>query len=159
MKEIFGIDRQGNTIFLDRDRTNIDYHLLETPDLLELVREALGTIYTDDKEQVVVERDLGRIVGTTLLVETDDTDDIVYAKRIGRDTYSRFTKSRSPVPTNWIVVVLRKIDDGYILWTAMCGRLLPDDAYDLDSNFSKTHAMAYDESLVQLDSIVTLLPV
>ena len=155
--KVLGNDRQGNSIVLDESNTNIGYHLLETPNLIELVQEILDTIDTNGSDQIVVERDLGRSVGTTLLVETDATDEIVYAKRIGRDAYSRFTKSRAPVPTSWIVVVLRKVDDGYILWTAMCGRLLPPEAYDLNSDFNKTHAMAYSESLVQLDTVVNEL--
>lgn len=157
--EFLGNSRDDKSVYIDHDHTNVTYHLLETPDLLDLVREVLPTIKLDDGTQVVVERDMGRIVGTTNLVETTETDEIVYAKRIGRLTYSRFVKGRSPMPCRHIVVVFRKQKKEYVLWTAMCGRLLPDDAYEQDSVFRATHAMTYDESLVQLDTVATRKPV
>ena len=85
--EPIGIDKQGNTIILDYKNTHVEYHLLETPNLIDLVKEVLPTIETNGQDQVIIERDIGRIIGTTNLVETDDTDEIVYAKRIGRETY------------------------------------------------------------------------
>lgn len=153
-----GTTADGMPVFLDYANTNIEYHLLETPDLIDLVREVLPSIQVSGEEQIVVERDLGRVVGTTNLVETTDSDEIVYAKRIGRDTYSRFAKHRQPVPCSSIVVVLRKGHGGYYLWTAMCGTLLPADAYNPDSEFSMTHAMAYDERLVQVETVTKSRP-
>ncbi len=148
-----GISADGESVFLDTLNTNVYYHLLETPDLIDLVVDVLSTISVSDEKQVVVERDLGRIVGTTNLIETNDDDEIVYAKRIGRDSYSRFAKNREPVSCRSIVVVLRKGDVGYYLWTAMCAKLLPKEAWIEDSTFNKTHAMAFDENLVQLDTV------
>jgi len=156
--ERLGVSLDGKPIFLDRSNTNVTYHLLETPDLLNLVREALSTIEVADNDQVVVERDLGRIVGTTNLVETTDSDEIIYAKRIGRDAYSRFAKKRQPIPCRSIVVVLRRGESGYYLWTAMCAKLQPKEAWIDDSVYNQTHAMAYDESLVQLSTVTTSRP-
>lgn len=157
--EKIGISADGEPVFIDWLNTNIDYHLLETPDLIDLVGEVLPTISVMDEQQVVTERDLGRIVGTTNLVETTDNDEIVYAKRIGRDVYSRFAKNRKPIPCSSIVVVLRKGDPGYYLWTAMCAKLLPKEAWQSDSLYTKTHAMAYDETLIQLDTLTESKPV
>lgn len=156
--EKLGISADGEPVFLDWSRTNVEYHLLETPDLISLVSEVISTIPVMGEQQVVAERDLGRIVGTTNLVETTDGDDILYAKRIGRDAYSRFAKNRQPIACSSIVVVLRKGTSGYYLWTAMCAKLLPKDAWIEGSQFSRTHAMAFDESLVQLDTISKTKP-
>ena len=153
-----GISADGESIFLDPVNTNVDYHLLETPNLIDLVIEVIPTISVMSERQVVAERDLGRVVGTTNLIETTDSDEIVYAKRIGRDSYSRFAKNREPIPCRSIVVVLRKGDAGYYLWTAMCARLLPKEAWIESSTFNKTHAMAFDESLVQIDTLTKLKP-
>lgn len=153
-----GISADGESVFLDPMNTHIDYHLLETPNLIDLVIEVLPTISVMNKKQIVVERDLGRIVGTTNLTETTGNDEIVYAKRIGRDSYSRFAKNREPVSCCSIVVVLRKGGTGYYLWTAMCAKLLPKEAWIEDSTFSKTHAMAFDESLVQIDTLTKSRP-
>lgn len=156
--EKLGFSANGETVWLDHARTNVAYHLLETPDLLDLVREVLPTIQTTGEGQMVIEKDMGRAVGTTNLVETTDADEIVYAKRIGRDTYSRFAKHRDPIPCRSIVIVLRKTGGSYYLWTAMCGKLLPKEAYDRDSAFNATHALAYDERLIQLDTLTRKRP-
>lgn len=154
-----GMTSSGQEALLDYSDTNVEYHLRETPDLIELVREALPNVELPDEAQVVVEYDMGRVVGTTNLVETNENDEIVYAKRIGRDTYSRFAKNRSPSDCRFIVMVFKKTDDAYYLWTAMCGRLLPKEAYDPDSKFNATHAMAYDDNLVQIDTVTKIKPV
>ena len=153
MKRSLGKTADGFDAILDDNNTHVAYHLLETPDLIDLVIEALPRVEANGQDQVVFERDMGRVVGTTNLAETSDQDEIIYAKRKGRDTYSRFVKNRDVIPTQYIVVVLRKTVDGYLLWTAMCGRLLPQDAYDKNSEWSKTHAMVFDEHLVQKDTI------
>lgn len=143
-----GRSADGKLVTLDYANTNVEYHIIETPDLLSLVQEVLPTLILGDQAQIVVERDLGRIVGTTNLVETTDKDEIVYAKRVGRSKYSRFVKNRREIPCSSVVVVLRRGADGYYLWTAMCGKLLPPEAYQQGSDFNATHAMVYDEKLV-----------
>lgn len=156
--EKLGISADGESVFLDSMNTHIDYHLLETPNLIDLVVEVLPSISVMNKRQVVVERDLGRIVGTTNLVETTSKDDIIYAKRIGRESYSRFARNRDPIQCRSIVVVLRKGDSGYYLWTAMCAKLLPKDAWIEGYLFNRTHAMAFNENLVQLDTVTKSRP-
>ncbi len=156
--ETIGTTADGEPVCIDWLNTNIDYHLLETPDLISLVGEVLPTINVAGRRQVVVERDFGRIIGTTNLVETTDDDEIVYAKRIGRDAYSRFAKNRAPIPCSSIVVVLRRGDSGYYLWTAMCAKLLPEEAWIDGSDFNKTHAIDFDEDLVQLDTVTVSRP-
>ena len=156
--ERLGISANCIPIFLDRSDTNVEYHLLETPDLISLVREVVPSIQVINNDQIVVECDLGRIVGTTNLVETMEGDEIVYAKRIGRNTYSRFVKNKQPTACSSIVVVLRKGEAGYYLWTAMCAKLLPKEAWIDGSLFNQTHAIAYDEKLVQPSSLMASRP-
>ncbi|MNR24954.1 hypothetical protein D3C85_1420710 [compost metagenome] len=126
--------------------------------MLELVKEAIEGVDIVGEDEILFEKDMGRIVGATSLVETTDIDEIVYAKRKERDKYSRFAKNRELTPTSYIVVCVRKQGDEYTLWTAWCGRLLPKEAYDPASHFSRTHALAYDEDLVRLGTITAVNP-
>ncbi len=158
VRELIAISKNGREVWLDHDRTNVTFHVLETPDLLALVREAIETVDIGGDEEIVFEKDMGRVIGTTTLVETTDDDVTVYAKRKQRDRYSRFVKNRQPVSSCYIVVVIRKYDEDYTLWTAMCGRLLPKEAYIPGSVFNATHALVYDENLLQLDTITTSDP-
>ena len=144
-----GTSHDNKNVYIDYNNTNVEYHLLETPDLISLVEEVIPKLRIGDEDQVVLSCDLGRIVGTTNLVKTKKGDEIVYAKRIGRTSYSRFVKYKKPVECSSIVIVLRKCNTGYNLWTSMCGNILPKEAYIEDSNFNNTHALVYDEKLIQ----------
>jgi hypothetical protein len=42
--EELGVSGNGKTVFLDHSDTHVGYHLLETSDLLDLVREVLPRI-------------------------------------------------------------------------------------------------------------------
>ncbi|MFZ2836142.1 MAG: hypothetical protein WAZ21_02385 [Candidatus Saccharimonadales bacterium] len=158
MKQLVAMSKNNISVFVDYEATNVTFHIRETPDLLDLVREAIEASDIVGEGELLFERNMGRIVGTTSLVETTDADDIIYAKRKEREKYSRFAKNRELVPTSYIVICIRKQSGDYLLWTAWCGRLLPKEAYDPASHFSRTHALVYDEELIQLDTITTLRP-
>lgn len=155
---ILGTTANGKEVCVDYKKTNINYHLLETPNLIELVKEALPNIVLEDLDQTVLEYDMGRVVGTTNLVETTQDDEILYAKRRDRDKYSRFVKNKELTPCSSLVIVIRKQDESYFLWTAMCGRMLPPDAYVEDSLFNRTHALVYDETLIQKHTATSSKP-
>lgn len=157
-RKLVGVSNDGYRVWLDHDATNVTFHIRETPNLLELVKEAIEGADIVGEDEILFEKDMWRIVGTTTLVKTTDADEIVYAKRKERDKYSRFAKNRELTPTSYIVVCVRKQGDDYMLWTAMCGRLLPKEWYDSTSHFSRTHALVYDEDLVQLDTATTVNP-
>lgn len=66
--------------------------------------------------------DMGYQVGFADCVSVGETDEIVYAKRVGRFIYSKFVKNREPEPTNNITVVLKRMSPNkYKLLTAYIG--------------------------------------
>src|SRR3990167_727364 len=103
-KECLATSKNGRVVYIDYGNTNVTFHIRETSNLLELVEEVIEQ--TDiSGEKVVFETDMGRVVGTTTLVETTGRDEIVYAKRKERNAYSRFVKHREAVPSQYIVTV------------------------------------------------------
>lgn len=156
-KEYLATSKNGRVVYIDYGNTNVTFHIRETSNLLELVKEVIKQADILG-EKVVFETDMGRVVGTTTLVETTGRDEIIYAKRKERNVYSRFVKHREAVPSQYIVVALNFIAGEYFLWTAWCGRLLPGDYYDpsdrlKSDGFYQTHAQVYDESLIQLNTV------
>lgn len=155
--ELLATSKNGTPVYLNHEKTNVHLHIQENPNLLELAKEAIAQQTLVNEPQIVFEQDMKRVIGTTSLVKTSPDDEIIYAKRKGRDTYSRFVKGRELTETSCIAVVLRQVDDVCVLWTAWCGRLLPREAYEDNahepSGFWATHALVYDESLVQLDTV------
>lgn len=149
-------------VFVDLENTNLALHVIENPNLQSLIKEVVEkSVLEGDK--VALEVDLGRIVGTTSMVEIGDGDEIVYVKRLGRDSYSKFVKDRELIPTSWVVTILFKEDYGYLVWSGWCGRLLPQEPDGKGGSrtareFDRTHALVYDPNIIQIDTLNTTRP-
>ena len=110
-------------------------------------------------------------VGNCVLVEANEEKDVLYAKRVGRDIYSRFIKNRAPCETNKCTFFLKKSNERdfeYYLVTMFCG--MPTYKEPQDKNISSlpelkeslkfwsTHALIYDESIIDINSITKICP-
>lgn len=162
MREMIAKSKNDMSIYIDDQATNAALHILETPQLLDLVAEMLrDEALTGDK--VAIEKNLGRVIGETSLIETSDQDEIVYAKRLHREKFTRFVKHKTVQPTNFVTVILHKKDTGYDLWSAWCGRLVPtspggDDEMPKSQGFWGQHALVYDETIIQPGTVTTRCP-
>lgn len=162
MRELVGRSRNGEYVYIDPQATKVELHLAEAPQLRKLIVETVEQAdLTDDN--VAIEKDLGRIIGETTLVETDEADEIVYAKRLQRDKYTRFVMNKAAQPTQFVTVILHKADDGYRLWSAWCGQLVPtspgaDDEMPKSRGFWRNHALIFDEAIIQPGTMTTMCP-
>ena len=143
----------GSDVFIDIDETNIGLHVVENPGLVDLVKEVVEQSLVEG-EKVALEVDLGRVVGETSIVEVDERDEIVFAKRIETNKFSKFVKNRELVPTSNVVVILFKEDYGYLVWSGWCGELMPQEpdgkgGTRTSREFDRTHAMVYDPEIIQ----------
>lgn len=162
MREFVGRTRNGQAVYIDHEATKIGLHIAEAPQLLDLVKEVLS-LNDADGENVAIEHDLGRIIGETSLIETAVGDEIVYAKRLQRDKYTRFVKNKSLAPTSWVTVILHEADEGYNLWSAWCGQLVPtspggEDEMPKSQGFWGNHALVYDEAIIQMETLTAECP-
>lgn len=119
-----GDTKNNQKVYIVDPRSHFLTHLKSEAGLEELVKEVLPQIVADGENQQI-EFDLKREVGLSDLVETTDQDEIIYAKRIGREEYTRFAKNRDPVASTTVVVVLQKIENGYELLSAWIGKSVP----------------------------------
>jgi len=110
------------------------------------------------------EIDIGEKIGYCDLVTTTDKDEIVYAKRPLRNTYSRFVKNRTAEPTSWLTIDLRKQTNGdYVLYTAFFGRLVPsfpggNFLPKQSKEFWNNHALVWGSQDIVLGSEMTNCP-
>lgn len=162
MKEFVARSHNGHDVYIDHIATKVALHIQETPQLLELVKEVL--VEEDvEGDNVAIQKDLGRTVGETSLIETRTSDEIVYAKRLSRDKYTRFVLNKALQPTSSVTVILHRADEGYNLWSAWCGQLVPtspggDDEMPKSQGFWSNHALVFDESIIQPGTITTTCP-
>jgi hypothetical protein len=137
-------------------------HLAGAPTLRGAVVAALRE--TDvSGEKMNFEHDFGTPIGSTDLVETAVSDEIVYAKRKNRETFARFTKSRTGKECSVVAIKLARQDDGsYELRSAWIGRIVPpfpDDNASSDSReFWGKHALVWGREEIQEGTETSLCP-
>jgi hypothetical protein len=119
----------------------------------------------------VLEIKLDMNIGYCNLVKVDENDEIIYAKRYGRDIYTKFVKKREPKVTDNLVVILNRSytsNEEYFLVTMYSGNKSCKEPEDLNILTKKElceslefwcdKALIYNESIIQIDSIKTYCP-
>ena len=152
--ELVGYSKNHVTIVYNPNGSHTATHFADTPQLKALVKEVIAATVTTGRP-MWFETDMGRVVGVSSLVETDTTDDIAYAKRLNRDTYTRFTKNREPQPSSIVTIAIKPIDEEtYELssaWIGPVGYSFPDDpnAVPESREYWENHALVWGTQEVQ----------
>jgi hypothetical protein len=160
---LLGYSENRIAVWYDPLHSHAATHLADTPYLKRLAQEVISSTVLRG-EPLWFETDMGKSVGTTSLVETDETDEIIYAKRLNRQTYSRFTKSRQPRESRLVTVALNPLDnDDYILtstWIGEAGYTFPDDpmAVPESRSYWQRHALVWGTQEVQPGSETRICP-
>jgi hypothetical protein len=144
---MLGTLKSGESI---KDRYNS--HLHEDVELI--LSEAFLKIDSNDREFIVEEIEMGRIIGSTTCVKTKSKDQIFYAQRPNRNGLTRFVKNRKSELCSTVVVILKKIDDedyDYVLITSFIGAIAEVEPWDSRAtqksfNFWAERALVMDNS-------------
>ncbi|MGL5675915.1 MAG: hypothetical protein ACRDDX_05860 [Cellulosilyticaceae bacterium] len=104
-------------------------------------------------------------IGYSMLLETTDEDEIVYAKRLERELYTRFVKDKEPGPSYQVMCILRKseeVEGAYDLITMYPGgksEKEPEDIHIQDKEemirslqFWKERALIYNPANIESGS-------
>jgi hypothetical protein len=139
------------------------HYLSRRPHIIALLKELLA-----DKplrgEQIIIERDMGRDIGTTDVIATNDKDTIYYAQPIKSDVYSRFARNRYPQASNLLtVVVVRDSEGNYEVkdtWIGANHPAFPGDEHETTESkeYWQNHALVQDAQAIQSRSITKSCP-
>ena len=139
--------KNGFDVYVDLVSSHAATHMKDHPYLFELVKEIVSK-YEVTADALRFSTDMGRVVGMKDLVETQPSDAVFYAKRPNREKYTRFVHGKSPEPTPFVTIELRKVNEGeYDLFTAFIGELTPsfptgkDDQNQKNRDFWNSHAL------------------
>lgn len=166
--ELIAKSKNGLEVFYDPIHSHAATHLEDTPQLKGLVQELIGSLELQESE-IARHYDMGRIVGTCDVVNTDATDEIVYGIRKNRDEdgHVPFTKSRQGDPCAYVSLHLIKQQDGrYILSSCWIGKFGEDDepfpnsplATPRSADFWDKHAFVWGSQEIQPGSLQTNKP-
>jgi hypothetical protein len=106
-----GTSKNGKTVWYDSESSHAATHIADTPGLEELAAEVTHSTELNE-DYMQFHADMGRVVGTSDLVDIEPGDKVIYAKRRNRDNYSVFNMTKPPQPSSLVTVAYEIKDDG-----------------------------------------------
>ena len=132
-------------------------------ELKNLLPSVIKTITCNDQPFIEKELNCKQPVGYTTCVSVNGQDEIVYAKREGRNGLTKFVKNRKPELTCHITVILKKTNDFYTIITAYFGKKSEVETWDQRATpssfkFWNEHADYLVSEEIDPNTITTICP-
>ena len=161
----FFLDEQDTSysIYVNPISSAAGKYLSRRPYLFAVVKE-LAVATTLHGKRVVVEKDMGREIGTTDVVPTSDDDTIYYALVSKSDVFMRFAKNRDPLASSILTVIFEQDEKGDYevsdTWIGSCRPPFPGEASETKKSkkFWQTHAFVHDSQAIQTKSVTKVCP-
>ncbi len=150
-------------VYINMISSNAGHYLSRRPYVINLIKEAL-TNKPLNGQRVIVEVDMGREIGNTDIVSTQDNDNIYYAKPIKNDTFYRFAKNKYPHPSRKLSIILIKdAEDQYEIVDTWIGPLKPPFPGDTNESsdskqYWQEHALVHEAQMIQTKTITKICP-
>lgn len=139
----------------------------------ELIRkcEAEGKLNNLCKQFEQIKVEFSKPIGYCNAVSVDKNDEIIYAKRIERDTYTRFVKGKKPALINSVIIILNRNRNNineYYLVTMFPGEYSYKEPEDINISskeelfecldYWSKYALIYDEKTIDTSTLKTYCP-
>lgn len=153
----------GREVYVNFIKSAAGKYLNQQPYLVKLI-QGLLELKELEKLEELIEHDMGRVIGNTEIVKTNEKDVIFYAQRNKTSVYSRYVKNRPPAPSSVLTVVLIQDEDGnYEISDTWIGNFCPpfpgdEKATKKSKSFWDEHALIMDLQGVQSKSITKVCP-
>jgi hypothetical protein len=154
---------RGQEVYVNLITSPAGKYLSRQPYLIGHIKEVLAPLKFS-APQMSIERDMGRVIGNTDIIDTTDKDSIFYAQPIKKSVFSRYAKNRSPLPSHKLTIILKRDDGGDYevadTWIGPCSPPFPGDEHETDTSkqYWETHALVQDAQLVQSKTITKVCP-
>ncbi len=155
--------RNGREVYVNLIASSAGRYLSRQPYVINLIKEVLVSKRLSGPE-IVVEHDMGRIIGNTDIVATNEKDTIFYAQPNKKTVFSRFAKNRYPSPSPKLTIILKQDSDGNYeisdTWIGPSSPPFPGDekATPVSKQYWLTHALVADAQMIQSKSITKICP-
>ena len=151
-------------ILYDPVHSHTATHFNDAPGLKDLVVQLLSHRYIDGGP-LGFDVDMGNPVGNKDVVDVNQGDEIVYAKRKNRAEYVSFIKNRQPQPCSYVSISLKQLDPtSYELQSTWIGEFesppFPGDKSATRESipFWNRHAFVWGTQGIQEDTITNQCP-
>jgi hypothetical protein len=152
-------------------------HFHQHPEVFEYLTEGLKQLVDNnaigelqEKGVVKISLDFGRILGTSDCIETNPDDEIFYAQRRGRKTFTRFVKNKVAPDCSTLTMVLAQgnkpnrinVVTAYVGYQAekepLDGSIKNRDDFEKSVQFWKTHALVEKSQRIYNNTITAECP-
>lgn len=152
-------------------------HFHQHPEVFHYLQEALEKLMKEDrlsdlqeKGMVKISLDFGYSLGTSDCIETTPEDEIFYAQRRGRSTFTRFVKNRVAPECSTLTMVLAQgnkpnrinVVTAYVGYQAekepLDGSIKNRDDFEKSVEFWKTHALIEKSQRIYNNTMTTECP-
>ena len=129
----------------------------------EFVPVIIEEVMDDERDIVEVEHVFQNNIGFTSCLEINESDNIIYAIRNGRNKHTKFVLGRVKTPCDSIFAVFKRTEYGYLIITIFIGKKAGREPWDNfatleDKKFWSNHALVFDSSEVKRGSITSVCP-
>jgi hypothetical protein len=158
-----GESKNGRELYVNLITSSAGHYLSRQPYLIRLIKEVLAPMNFTAAE-VLVERDMGRIIGNTNIVTTSEKDSVFYAQPSKKTIASRYVKNRSLTPSTTLTILLvQDTNDNYEIVDTWIGPFCPpfpgdERATSASRDYWETHALVADTEIVQFKTITKVCP-
>jgi hypothetical protein len=153
----------GYEVYVNLITSSAGQYLSRQPYVINLIQEVLAPI-TLSGPTVLIERDMGRTIGNTDIVETTEKDTIYYAQPSHKTVFSRYAKNRHPSPSQKLTIRLTQDADGnYEINDTWIGPNVPpfpgdQEATDTSRPYWENHALVNNSQVIQLKTVTKTCP-
>jgi len=153
----------GHEVYVNLIASSAGHYLSRQPYVLNLIKEVVASMNLT-APRVTIERNMGRVVGNTDIVETTEKDTIFYAQPYKKSVFSRYAKNRFPSPSHELTIILERDTDGNYevtdTWIGPCSPPFPGDENETakSKSYWQTHALVQDAQPVQAKTITKICP-
>lgn len=153
----------GYEVYVNLINSSAGRYLSRQPYVMNLIKEALASQKLT-KAKLVLELDMGRVIGNTDIIETTDRDTIYYAQPVKQDVFSRYAKNRHPSPSRKLTITLKQDPEGHYevhdTWIGPNRPPFPGDkqATTASRTYWQNHALVQDAQPVQSKTITKECP-
>lgn len=162
-KYVISKSPDGFEIYINLITSSAGHYLSRQPHVINLIKEVLLPMDLS-ASQIFVERDMGRIIGNTDIVDTTDKDTIFYAQPNKKQIYSRYAKNRYPAPCKMLTIILQKDENGDYevtdTWIGPHSPPFPGDEHATVKSkpYWENHALVYNTDAIQSKTITKDCP-
>lgn len=162
-KYVIAESPSGYEVYVNLIASSAGKYISHQPYVISLIKEVLTSMNLTDS-QVSIEREMGRVIGNTDIVETTEKDTIYYAQPNKKKVFSRYAKNRYPLPSSTLTIILAQDMDGnYEVHDTWIGPYIPPFPGDENEtaksrSYWETHALVQDAQAVQTKTITKICP-